>query len=83
MRHEAKNVARSIEDAGDVSCGAIDVLKVAKCDSTLAFEAVQRRFVGLVVAVVVSDGKTKYSPTVGTRLKHTAECTGRGVLPVT
>ena len=32
--------------------------------------------------VVVSAGKTKYSPTVGIRLKQTAECSGRGVIPV-
>ena len=33
--------------------------------------------------VVVSAGKTKYSPTVGIRLKATAEYSGRGVMPVT
>src|ERR1700722_19071308 len=33
--------------------------------------------------VVVSDGKTKYSPTPGMRLKATAECCGRGVSPLT
>ena len=33
--------------------------------------------------VVVSDGKTKYSPTPGMRLKQTAECCGRGVSPLT
>src|SRR5947209_8179412 len=33
--------------------------------------------------VVVSAGKTKYSPTVGIRLKQTAEKSGRGVMPVT
>ena len=33
--------------------------------------------------VVVSAGKTKYSPTPGTRLKQTAENSGRGVIPVT
>ena len=33
--------------------------------------------------VVVSAGKTKYSPTPGTMLKQTAENSGRGVMPVT
>lgn len=33
--------------------------------------------------VVVSEGKTKYSPTVGIRLKETAENGLRGVMPVT
>jgi hypothetical protein len=33
--------------------------------------------------VVVSAGKTKYSPTSGIRLKQTAECSARGVIPVT
>ena len=33
--------------------------------------------------VVVSAGKTKYSPTVGMRLNATAEYSGRGVIPVT
>jgi len=33
--------------------------------------------------VMVSAGKTKYSPTPGIRLKQTAECSGRGVRPVT
>ncbi len=31
----------------------------------------------------VSAGKTKYSPTVGTRLKQTADRSGRGVSPFT
>ncbi len=33
--------------------------------------------------LVVRAGKTKYSPTSGIRLKQTAECSGRGVIPVT
>ena len=33
--------------------------------------------------VVVSAGKTKYSPTPGIRLKQTAENSGPGVMPVT
>ncbi len=33
--------------------------------------------------VVVSAGKTKYSPTVGTRLKQTADYSARGVIPAT
>ncbi len=33
--------------------------------------------------LVVRAGKTKYSPTVGIRLKQTAENSGRGVIPVT
>ena len=32
--------------------------------------------------VVVSAGNTKYSPTVGIKLKQTAECSGRGVMPL-
>ena len=35
------------------------------------------------VPVVVSAGKTKYSPTSGIRLKQTALYSGRGVIPVT
>ena len=33
--------------------------------------------------LLVSAGKTKYSPTVGMRLKLTAEWSGRGVMPCT
>ena len=33
--------------------------------------------------LVVSAGKTKYSPTPGTMLKQTAENPGRGVIPLT
>ena len=55
VRHQAEHVAGIVEDAGDAARRAVDLVEVAEGDAALAFEPVERRFVGLVIAVVVRD----------------------------
>ena len=62
VRHQAEHVAGIVEDAGDPPRRAVDLVEVAERDPAFALEPVERRFVGLVIAVVVRDRERIASP---------------------
>ena len=64
MGHEADDAARLVANAGDVALGAVGVglgrclarlVAIAKHDAPFAFEAIERFFIGEVVAFRVRD----------------------------
>ena len=55
VRHQAEHVAGLVEDAGDAARRAVALVEIAQGDPALALEPVERRRVGLVVAVMMGD----------------------------
>ena len=55
MRHHPEHVAGLVDDPGDGSGGAVDLIRIAKGDPAFAFEPVERLGIGLVIAVMMGD----------------------------
>ena len=55
MRHHAEDIARIVEDAGDVPRGSVDLTGIAEGYAAFALDPVERVRVVLLIAVLVSD----------------------------
>src|SRR5690349_20665262 len=55
MGHHAEHIAVAIEDSGDRPGRPVALLAVAEDDAAIAFEAIERFAVSLIIAVVMGD----------------------------
>src|SRR5258708_23078746 len=60
MGHQPKDVARIVENARDAPRRAIDFVEVAEGDAAFSLKSIQGCFVGLVIAVVMSNWKDNF-----------------------
>jgi hypothetical protein len=55
VRHQPEDVSGIVQDSRDPPGRPVDLIEIAECDAALTFEAVESRFVRLIIPVMVGD----------------------------